>query len=74
MRIIKATETRRYADSKAYMPQRELVKGVTYKELSDYIIDSALANGFAELVEEEGAKKIIEPEIKEGKKSKHNHK
>ncbi len=55
----------RYADSKAYMPQKALIEGKAYKGLSDYIIDSALKNGYAVLVKEATTKKIVVPKNKE---------
>ena len=75
MRIIKATETMRYADEWPHMPVRQLDKGVIYtsEHVSDYIIDTALRIGNAEHVESEFDEdgdlireaKVIEPESKE---------
>ncbi len=84
MRTIKATESRRYADSEPHLPIRELLSGVTYtdEDLSNYIMDSALKNGFAEEIKMEfdddgeliRETKVITPESKEkgvkGKKHK----
>ena len=81
MRIIKATETMRYADEWPHLPTRQLDEGVIYtdEDLSDYIIEAALKIGMAEVVEpefdDEGElireTKVIKPDSKEkGLKSK----
>lgn len=65
MRSIKATKTKRYADKKPYLPQRELIKGVIYTNLPNYIIDRALKLECAILVKENKKEKVIKPESKE---------
>ena len=65
-RLIKMLKSGRYADSKAYMPQKALIEGKVYQGLSDFIMDNALDAGNAVIFEQKTSEKVIAPEPKEG--------